>query len=121
MLLSSLSAAEPGLGQTDLKLRATLTRISRFRLFTGFTSLDHMCMYCIDVYMMVSYVKMEASCTDFRFLNEEVLVQRRGGTEHHRLSITGPEVCEEISSGFQVWGHSENVEMPGVPSLFTQK
>lgn len=61
MLLSSLSAAEPGLGQTSLKLRATLTRISRFRFFTDFISFDHMHMYCIDVYTTVSYVKIEAS------------------------------------------------------------
>lgn len=121
MLLSSLSAAEPELGQTSLKLRATLTRILRFRLFTGFISFDHMHMYCIDVYTTVSYVKMEASWTDFWFLDEEVLVQRRGCMEHHRLSITGPEVHEETSAVSQVWGHSENVEMPGLPSLCTQK
>ena len=37
------------------------------------------------------------------------------------LSITGPEVHEETSAVSQVWGHSENVEMPGLPSLCTQK
>lgn len=63
-----------------------------------------MCMYCIDIYTMVSYVKIEASCTDVRFLSKEVLVQRRGRHEHHRLGITGPEVCEEISSGFPKFG-----------------
>lgn len=61
MLLSSLSAAEPGLGQTSLKLRGTLNKISRFRLFTDFISFDHMHMYCTDVYTKVSYAKIEAS------------------------------------------------------------
>ena len=61
MLSSSLSAAESGLGQTSLKLRATLTRISRFRLFTDFISFDHTHMYYIDVYSKVSYVRIEAS------------------------------------------------------------
>ena len=40
---------------------------------------------------------------------------------HLRFSITGPEVLQETSAASQVWGHSENMEMPGVPSPCSQK